>query len=97
MPSIADNIKSMAALVAEVKKDHRLSEGTVMRIVDMNFALAQGAGINSLGGDEDLSILEADDTIPFPTPEQMTLFDGEDTTVETEDEVLATVEHKEMN
>lgn len=103
MPSIADNVRSMAALVAEVKKDHRLTENTVMRIIDMNFALAQGAGISSLGGGEDLTILEEEhedeeEPTPFPSAEQIPMFTDDDLTNGIdEDEVLATVEHKEMN
>lgn len=43
----------MAALVAGMKKKHHLQEQTIMRIVDMNFALAQSASAPSFGGDED--------------------------------------------
>jgi hypothetical protein len=54
VPTIADNVESMAALVAKVKKDHHLSEATVLRIVDMNFALAQESGNRTFAGDEEL-------------------------------------------
>lgn len=89
MPSIADNIESMAGLVAKVKKDHKLTEATIMRIVDMNFALAQGAGITSLGGEEEIPMPPDDEVdlnsgireqvIAFPQPE--------------EEPVLATTDH----
>lgn len=58
MATIADNIRSMAELVAEVKRNYRLTENTVLRIVDMNFALAQNTGAQTFSGDE-----------PFPMPE----------------------------
>lgn len=61
MPTIADNIKSMAALVSEVKKENHLSEATVMHIVDMNFALAQANGQTTFSGDEDI---EFPDSLP---------------------------------
>jgi hypothetical protein len=51
--TIADNIDSMAALVAGVKKKYHLQEQTIMRIVDMNFALAQSANAQTFSGDED--------------------------------------------
>ena len=43
MATLTDNINQMAGLVASVKKTYRLTEGTVMRIIDMNIALVQQA------------------------------------------------------
>lgn len=70
MATIAENIHSMAALVAEVKKSYRLNETTIMRIVDMNFALAQQNGTPSFGGDEDFPIPDE--------PKQLTMFPDND-------------------
>lgn len=108
MATIAENIKSMASLVAEVKKDFKLTENTVMRIVDMNFALAQSAGMPSLSGDEQLPSFE-DGPEPL-TAEQMRMFPDdieaavarwkdenpdavEEAINNAEDEVLATTDH----
>lgn len=73
MATIADNIHSMAELVSSVKRTHRLTETTVMRIVDMNFALAQGTNQQSFSGDEEFPM---DSPIPLPEndDEQLTLF-----------------------
>lgn len=66
MATIADNITSMAALVAKVKREYRLTETTVLRIVDMNFAIAQSnPNAGGFGGDE---------TIPMPDDEQLEMF-----------------------
>lgn len=106
MTTIADNIRSMAGLIAEVKKEHHLSEGTVLRIVDMNFALAQSAGNTSFGGDEDFpmdpdampdgfpaDLLDPDgNPLMFPaSPEQIDAVEDDET------DTLTTVSPKEMN
>lgn len=85
MTTIADNIRSMAALVSEVKRTHHLTENTVLRIVDMNFALAHQENAPDLGGLED-GVFEP------------TLVDGEFTFTdepepEGDEEVLATTDH----
>lgn len=41
--TLADVVRQMAGLVAQVKKDYRLTETTIMRIVDMNVALHEKA------------------------------------------------------
>lgn len=58
MATIGDNIRALAALVAEVKKDTRLSEATILRIVDMNFALAQNNASQTFSGDEEIEVTE---------------------------------------
>lgn len=40
-PTVGDNIRDMARLVASLKRDFRLNENTIMRIVDMNLAMAR--------------------------------------------------------
>ena len=104
MPTIADNIQAMAKLVADVKKMHHLTEPTVLRIVDMNFALAQAAGAASFGGDEQMPW----DAIPGEPPEnpegdgtdvntgQIVQFEGgTDVNINPDDEeLIATTERK---
>jgi hypothetical protein len=75
--TIADNIDSMAALVSGVKKKYHLQEQTIMRIVDMNFALAQSASASSFGGGEDFPFGTEDDQAPgqmvmFPETDEET-------------------------
>ena len=95
MPTIADNIRSMATLIAEIKRDHKLSEGTVLRIVDMNFALAQEQGNTTFSGDEEFpfdgdgmatgefpaDLLDPDgNPLMFPaTPEQIDAVEDDET------------------
>jgi hypothetical protein len=73
--TIAENIEAMAEMVARVKKAHHLTEATVMRIVDMNFALAQSSGQPSFSGNEELLFpgdhedIDLPPTIPFPDNE----------------------------
>jgi hypothetical protein len=70
VPTIADNIRTMAELVADVKKQYRLSETSILRIVDMNFAIAQQNNSQSFSGEEDIpdfpedAIHAPDETIP---------------------------------
>ena len=96
MATIEENCKSMAALVAGIKKEHHLTENTVLRIIDMNFALAQAAQMPSFGGSEEIPVGEADEPIIFPTVEQIPMFAEEDLAPDAEEDVLATVEHKEL-
>jgi hypothetical protein len=91
--TISDNIRDMAQLVAEVKKTYRLTEGTVMRIVDMNFAIAQQAGKQTFNGEEDLpfegEVIEPTEGEPTEIPEgQLVLFPEPE---EGDEEVLAAV------
>jgi hypothetical protein len=60
--TIADNIEVMARLVAKVKRETRLSETSILRIVDMNFALAQ-QGQSSQG-------FAPGEPLPFEMPEE---------------------------
>lgn len=85
MATIAENIKTMAELVAEVKKTYRLTETTVMRIVDMNFAIAQSANQQTFGGGEEVF---PEGGFP-PEPE------GEPTIEDGDEDVLAAVVEKE--
>lgn len=41
MATFGDNIRDMAEMVNQIKRTYHLSEGTILRIIDMNFALAQ--------------------------------------------------------
>jgi hypothetical protein len=41
MATIGDNVLELAMLVKDVKRKTQLSETTIMRVVDMTFALAQ--------------------------------------------------------
>ena len=92
MPTIEDNIKAMANLVMTVKKDTHLTENTILRIVDMNFALAQGAGLASMGGSEEIPEMGSDEVdLNSGIREQVIAFPQPD-----EDEVLATTDHKEL-
>ena len=43
MSTIADNIMAMARIVRDAKNETRLSENTILRIVDMNLTLALNA------------------------------------------------------
>jgi len=82
VPSIADNVRSMALLVASIRRDTKLSENSILRIVDMNFALAQQQP-EAFGA----PMPEEDD---LPEPQQMTLF-PEPEAIEGDEEVLAAV------
>lgn len=41
MPTIADHIMTMADMVRDIKRSHRLTEGTILRIIDTTLAVAQ--------------------------------------------------------
>lgn len=43
MATLADNINGMAALVFDTKKRWRLTENTILRIIDMNLSMLQNA------------------------------------------------------
>ena len=65
----------MASLVAEVKRTHRLTENTVLKIVDMNFALAQSSGAPTFGGDEEFMPDAPEDADEESIPEgQLVMF-----------------------
>lgn len=82
MATIAENIESMAVLVASVKKQTRLSEQTILRIVDMNFALAQNTGAPSFSGGEEFHSEEHEDSNQLVMFPELT----EETTEETSDD-----------
>ena len=67
MATIADNIEAMARLIAKVKRETRLTETSILRIVDMNFALAQ-QGQSSQG-------FAPEEPLPFDLPEEPLQFD----------------------
>ena len=69
MPTIADNVHSMAQLVKTVKRQYQLSENTVLRIVDMSFALAeQGRQPTDVGEDEDFPLTDPETGEPIMFP-----------------------------
>jgi hypothetical protein len=75
MATIAENVLDLAMLVKDIKRKTQLSETTIMRVVDMTFALAQ-QNQNPMFGpsdDEDLGEIPEDNVIEFPmadpTPE----------------------------
>lgn len=65
MATIADNILDLAMLVKDVKRKTQLSETTIMRVVDMSFALAQQNQTPNFGPevDPDFTFPTADDVI----------------------------------
>lgn len=69
MATIGDNVLELAMLVKDVKRKTQLSETTIMRVVDMTFALAQ----QNRGTMPDFPAFEEAPTegevIEFPTPE----------------------------
>lgn len=95
MATIADNIKVMARLVQEVKRETRLTEGTILRIVDMNFALAQqnAGGFNSEMPEPPV---EGEFTeVPEEAEGQLTMFPDPEP-VEGDEEVLDAVAPEEL-
>ena len=40
MATVAENIESMATLAARIKRDTRLTEGTIVRLIEFNLAYA---------------------------------------------------------
>ena len=80
MATLAENIENMADLVAKIKKSTRLSENSILRIVDMNLAMAQQNGpMGQLPDDTDLPMVdpeeftltnvESDNVVTFPEPD----------------------------
>jgi len=67
--TIADNIEAMARLIAKVKRETRLTETSILRIVDMNFALAQ-QGQSSQG-------FAPEEPLPFDLPEENGMAEGQ--------------------
>ena len=61
MATIREGVDDLAQLVSNTKRTYHLSEGTVLRIVDMTIALAQQAGAFEPKG--------ADAGEPLPMPE----------------------------
>lgn len=53
MATLAENIESMAEMVTKLKKNYRLSEGTILHLIDMNLAIAQNNGFGGVTPDEE--------------------------------------------
>jgi hypothetical protein len=66
MSTVRDNITEMNTLIASEKKRTHLSEGTILRVIDMNFALAQRGNSDPLAQYEP----DTDEEIPFPEPNE---------------------------
>lgn len=86
MATLAENIESMATLVVKVKKDTRLTENSILRIIDMNLAMAQqqapGMAQQQVPDydDEDLPMINPLTVVPDPD-------EAEDAVVESAKEV----------
>lgn len=76
MATIGDNVLDMATLVAKAKRDHRLTEPTILHILDINVHLSQQAKSPNMGpipDDETLADTlgigsEEDETTDAETP-----------------------------
>jgi hypothetical protein len=80
MATLAENITEMAALTANLKKNYRLSENTILRLIDMNLAIQSQPG---RFGQPDMD----DSPVPLPpTDEELAAMLGISPT--TEDEVI---------
>ena len=64
MATVLENIIEMAELVKETKHRTRLSEQTILRIIDMNLALAERGKTAPLQSEEQFE--DEDGPIPFP-------------------------------
>lgn len=66
MATVAENAVGMADLVATIKKRFRLTETTVMRIVELNLAYAQQNNAESTYDSDENLTLDENEPLPFP-------------------------------